>query len=394
MKLFRNRTGSGLLCSFTLCLSALCLAAVLALSVPERALAAAAVPPEGVHTTLGDAAYVDQGWLDRTFILHGNGFTCTMGIGEMKDVPVCIHDVGGTLICELKDTSLPDAFLANINNALAAGMTENNSVLFDDGTTSVILTSKNGYALTAEAKAWVLGILHQRLMEAPADIEVTLEDRFLTPVATDQQLSLSADFVTAGSCTTSFASSGTNRSTNIRVAASHLDGMVLLPGQSVSVSGSILPRTEANGYLSANAYLNGKIVQQTGGGICQVSSTVYNAARNSGMAVLERHPHSMPVHYLPLGMDAAISSGSKDLIFQNPYAVPVVLRTFIENKHLTVDILVPSGALNGTTYRFWSKQTDELTAEAFVTTSVNGQEVSTVSVGRSKYKALPAGEEA
>ena len=83
-----------------------------------------------------------------------------------------------------------------------------------------------------------------------------------------------------------------------------------MPGQEVSVSTAILPRTSANGYREAGAYLNGETVMAIGGGICQVSSTVYNAVKNAGLVVLERHPHSMPVHYLPLGLDAAISSGS------------------------------------------------------------------------------------
>ena len=94
----------------------------------------------------------------------------------------------------------------------------------------------------------------------------------------------------------------------------------IMPGQEVSVSTAILPRTSANGYREAGAYLNGETVMAIGGGICQVSSTVYNAVKNAGLVVLERHPHSMPVHYLPLGLDAAISSGSKDLRFRNNYS--------------------------------------------------------------------------
>ena len=97
------------------------------------------------------------------------------------------------------------------------------------------------------------------------------------------------------------------------MAAEHLNNMIIMPGQEVSVSTAILPRTSANGYREAGAYLNGETVMAIGGGICQVSSTTYNAVKNAGLVVLERHPHSMPVHYLPLGLDAAISSGSKDL---------------------------------------------------------------------------------
>ena len=77
-----------------------------------------------------------------------------------------------------------------------------------------------------------------------------------------------------------------------------------------------------------------------GGGVCQISSTVYNAVKNAGLTVVQRNPHSMPVSYLPKGLDAAIAAGSKDLKFRNDYTTPVVLYTDTSNKHLTVNVLV------------------------------------------------------
>lgn len=360
--------------------------------ISDTALASA-IPPEGIQTTLSDAAYVNQEWMNYRFYITGYGIECSLGIGEMKDYPVNIHKVGEITICELKKTALIDAFITNINNALAANTTPVDSTVYQQEATSITMTGTSYYQLNAEARNWILGVLQQALMEKPGDIRMNLTDLYVTPAYSAQSLSLSPDFLLSGTCTTSFQTSGRNRSTNIEVASSHLNNMIIMPGQNVSVSNAILPRTASNGYKTAHAYLNGEIVNQTGGGICQVSSTVYNAARNSGMAVLERHPHSMPVSYLALGKDAAISSGTKDLVFQNPYPMPVVMQTSISNKKLTVNILVPASALNGTTYKFWSKKLSALSAESFITTYVDGVETSTVSVGISRYRALPTSEE-
>ena len=191
----------------------------------------------------------------------------------------------------------------------------------------------------------------------------------------------------AGRCTTSFSTSSSNRINNIKVAAGHLNNMIIMPGQEVSVSTAILPRTSANGYREAGAYLNGETVMAIGGGICQVSSTVYNAVKNAGLVVLERHPHSMPVHYLPLGLDAAISSGSKDLRFRNNYSAPVILQAYTEGKKLTINVLVWNHDLNGRTFKLWAKNTGSLSAKTYFTTYQDGQEVSTEYVGNSSYMA-------
>lgn len=354
---------------------------------------AASIPAEGVQTTLGDASYINQDWMNYRFYISGFGIDCSLGIGEMKDYPVYIHTVRNITICELKKTTLVDAFLSNINNALALAASPVNDTVYQNQETSISMSGTKYYQLNAEARNWILGVLQQALMEQPGDIRLNLKEEYLTDAYSADSLSLSPDYIVSGSCTTSFATSGRNRSTNIEVASSHLNNMILMPGQSVSVSNAILPRTAENGYKSAHAYLNGEIVDQIGGGICQVSSTVYNAAMNSGMAVLERHPHSMPVSYLPLGKDAAISSGTKDLIFQNLYSMPVIIQATVSAKKLTVNFLVPSGILNGTTYNSWSKKTGSLSAQSYLTTYVNGVEAATVPVAASRYQALPVEEE-
>ena len=132
--------------------------------------------------------------------------------------------------------------------------------------------------------------------------------------------------------------------------------------------------------------MNGKTVPVIGGGICQVSSTVYNAVKNAGLTVLERHPHSMPVHYLPLGLDAAISKGSKDLRFRNDYSAPVILQAYTtKGKNLIVNCLVWDQDLNGRSFKLWSEETGSLSAKTYFTTYQDGKKVNTQYVGTSRY---------
>lgn len=97
-----------------------------------------------------------------------------------------------------------------------------------------------------------------------------------------------------------------------------------MPGQEVSVSTAILPGPLPTA-TGSGRYLNGETVMAIGGGICQVSPQLQRGEVLEHGLVLKRHPHSMPVHYLPLGLDAAISSGSKDLRFRNNYSAPVIV---------------------------------------------------------------------
>ena len=340
-------------------------------------------------TVLGDSNYVNAGWMNHRVYITGYGINCSMGIGEMAQYPVQIKQVGNERICVLQDTGLVDIFISNMNHDLAALAVTNRQDLFRRGNTYVSADSSSIIQIAPGTKNWLLGILHKRLMGKPEDIHLTLDESLIVRSTGTQNMSYSDNYVLSGTCTTSFKTSGTNRSTNIDVAASRMN-MVIMPGQAVSVSDTFLPRTAANGYKVAHAYSGGKIIDSLGGGICQVSSTIYNACRNSGLEILARFPHSMPVSYLPLGMDAAISAGSKDLVFRNPYNVPVIMQAYTQNKQLTVNVLVPSDTLAGTTYIFWAQKTGPLSADSYVTTYVNGLEQSTVCVGTSKYRPLPA----
>lgn len=373
------------------------LAACLLFGTPLQLSAAQALPAGGITTTVSDGRYIDSDWMNQALILTCQGQSWAMGLNLLGDYPVFLSDDGGVRQCVIGDSAVIDVFLSAINEQLKGQVFNSDTPVFDTGTGSYIYNSgQTYYQVNENAKVWILTTLQQQFAAGtPQTLTLELTDGYLTPVVTEGTLTYSPDFVLAGTCTTGFSTSSSNRINNIEVAAGHLNNLLVMPGQEISVSDTIKPRTTANGYKSAGAYLNGRTVPAIGGGICQVSSTVYNAVKNAGLTVLERHPHSMPVHYLPLGLDAAISAGSKDLRFRNDYSAPVILQAYTEGKNLIVNCLVWNHDLNGRTFKLWSKETGSLSAKTYFTTYQDGVEVSTEYVGASYYMApKPAGSDA
>lgn len=128
------------------------------------------------------------------------------------------------------------------------------------------------------------------------------------------------------------------RAVNVELAASKINGMVLQPGQRFSFSSAVSPISLNGGYVMGPAFSGGRVVQGVGGGVCQVSSTLYAALIMSGIPVTERYPHSMPVDYIPGGMDATIVVGSKDLRFVNNFSYPIEITAVTEEGTLTVSL--------------------------------------------------------
>ena len=128
------------------------------------------------------------------------------------------------------------------------------------------------------------------------------------------------------------------RATNVSLAASRINGVVIQPGESFSFSQTILPRTKENGYVEAPIIMNDEFVPGIGGGICQVSSTLYAAMLSAGIPATERHPHSLAVSYIPAGMDATISGNAVDLKFTNIFDKPIQIQASAYEGTLTVTI--------------------------------------------------------
>ena len=124
---------------------------------------------------------------------------------------------------------------------------------------------------------------------------------------------------------TNFSSSSSNRRSNITLAARKINGTLLKPGDIFSYNKTVGPRDEEAGFKEAPTYLNGKHVPGTGGGICQVSSTLFNTAWTAGLKIVHRQNHSMPVGYLSHGRDATAVYGAIDMQFQNDTDAPIYI---------------------------------------------------------------------
>lgn len=130
-----------------------------------------------------------------------------------------------------------------------------------------------------------------------------------------------------------------SRTNNIRVASLALDGQVIMPGQTFSFNKFLGKRTKDKGFQTAGVFKNGKHDKETGGGICQVSTTLYNAVLRADLEVVTRQPHSMPVWYVPAGQDATVSYPDLDFAFRNNRAEPVAISTFFKPGRLEFVLL-------------------------------------------------------
>ncbi len=165
------------------------------------------------------------------------------------------------------------------------------------------------------------------------DSTITLATVVTTPTGTGEDLSRVKDAL--GSFHTDFSSSSAARCTNIERAASLINGSIIYPGEEFSVVATIGPTDAANGYELAGAYENGQTVEAYGGGVCQVSSTLYNAVLMSELQVTTRSPHSMLVSYVEPSRDAAIAVDSgKDFKFKNNTDAPIYIEGYTKDKQL------------------------------------------------------------
>lgn len=137
---------------------------------------------------------------------------------------------------------------------------------------------------------------------------------------------------------TNYNGSVPSRANNIVVGARHINGKVVYPNEVVSVTKMLAPFTISNGYNSASIYSNGRIDSGIGGGVCQVSTTLYNALLRSELEIVERQNHSMRVHYVPAAFDAAIAEGYKDLKFKNNTKYPIYLEGYTTGNTLTFNV--------------------------------------------------------
>ncbi|MBP1743907.1 MAG: hypothetical protein H6Q58_885, partial [Firmicutes bacterium] len=137
--------------------------------------------------------------------------------------------------------------------------------------------------------------------------------------------------------TTSFNSGDVARSGNIKLAADTINGRILWPGEVFSMNGALGPRTADKGYGEAKIIVNGELVPGLAGGICQATTTFYNAALLANLEIVERHPHTLKVAYIAASRDATISGSSLDMKFRNNTSAPIYIEAFTGTGTITVN---------------------------------------------------------
>ncbi|KAF0207567.1 MAG: VanW family [Actinobacteria bacterium] len=197
-----------------------------------------------------------------------------------------------------------------------------------------IVPSQDGLGLDAEDLATTLlqtlGGTGQRVVALPMKrVEAAMTTEKARTLGITERLS---------TFTTTYASSNKPRVNNIHLLADALDGTLLAPGQVFSFNETIGQRTAEKGYQEANAIVNGKLVPQLGGGICQIGSTIFNTVFFSGFPVTERHNHSIYISHYPKGRDATVSWGGPDFKFQNDSNTWVLVSTAYTNSSVTVSL--------------------------------------------------------
>lgn len=169
-----------------------------------------------------------------------------------------------------------------------------------------------------------------------SDTALELVAEVAEPKGSREELSKITDVL--GSYTTNYSTSAAGRCTNISVAAEKINGTLLYPGEEFSVYAAIGPLEASNGYELAGAYENGQTVESYGGGVCQVSSTLYNAVILAELEITQRSNHSMIVTYVKPSMDAAIAGDYKDLRFINNLDAPIYIEGYTVGKDLYFNI--------------------------------------------------------
>ena len=187
-----------------------------------------------------------------------------------------------------------------------------------------ITYTKSKTGLSVDVDATVAEIQKQIEATPEGDIVATAVTTVKEPKVSEETARRCKDKI--GSFSTGYSAGNVTRSKNLANAAGLINGSVVLPGETFSVHDTISPLTEENGYYAAPSYSKGEVVDSIGGGVCQVSTTLYNAVLRAELEIVERAPHSMVVSYVKPSMDAAIAGDYKDFKFRNDSEVPILIR--------------------------------------------------------------------
>ncbi|PEI95306.1 vancomycin resistance protein [Bacillus pseudomycoides] len=178
-----------------------------------------------------------------------------------------------------------------------------------------------------------------------------------------------------------------SQSFNVNKSANTLSGAIVAPDETFSFNERVGITDAAHGYKSAAVFLQGKVVQSAGGGVCQVSSTLYGAALRADLGVVARSNHSMPVHYLPLGQDAAVADYGPDLKFKNNTGKYIYIQASSNGSSITTRIFgTPTGKNVEVSSKVIGETENKITAVTYKKVTQNGQVISNGQISKSVYK--------
>ena len=182
-----------------------------------------------------------------------------------------------------------------------------------------------------ETRENIASILDTR-KSGKAEIEADVENAQITAEDNNHVTDL------IGSFKTTYKNNDQNRNINLEVGCRNINGTIIPSGGVFSANAELGSQTIAGGYREAAIYNNGKVEKGVAGGVCQVTTTLYNAALKAELDIVERHPHSMTVGYVPLGRDAAVAGTYKDLKFKNNTDYPIYIEAYASAGNLVMNI--------------------------------------------------------
>lgn len=248
---------------------------------------------------------------------------------RLSDMGVMVGSAGGLVI----DEKVFEAFYQQLND-LYGSPAQDAQILYSEDPSSPL-----AFIPETEGQRIDEGSLLRALTDESTAGSFTVD---LLPVKADlTEAELKARYALLSTFTTSFKGSTLgrkNRVNNMALAVSRINGVVLEPGEEFSMNKTILDRTKENGYYLAPAIRNGAYEKEYGGGVCQVSSTLFNAVMMADLTITERHHHSWPMHYVPIGRDATIATGYKDFKFVNSTEGELVIFAHLDKKAKTISI--------------------------------------------------------
>lgn len=195
-----------------------------------------------------------------------------------------------------------------------------------------IVPEKPGRGVRADS---VIKQLPQQWADFPSEIDILLPIEETDPKIKASDLQGMGELSTY---TTQFKTYEINRSSNLRLAASSISGQVVAPGAVFSFNDTVGERTVKSGYSEAKVIVGNRFEPGLGGGVCQVSSTLYNAVLLAGMEIVERHNHGLAITYVPMGLDATVSYGTQDFQFKNVTSSPIYITAVTSGGELTISV--------------------------------------------------------